>query len=116
MLRESPVDVYRIAEHANRCVCSDCQTPTKHARCLNLLHEHPRRNELLTVLIDAGESAWARGAHEVSLLGLASGDADIPSYLKLAFRSLSSARTLLRGDPWKDRPSLTFLLYSRLAA
>ena len=34
-------------------------------RCLNLLHDHPKRDELLDVLIDAGESAWARGAHEV---------------------------------------------------
>lgn len=34
-------------------------------RCLPILHEHPKRNELLEVLIDAGESAWARGAHEV---------------------------------------------------
>ena len=35
-------------------------------RCLNLLHDHPKRDELLDVLIDAGESAWARGAHEVN--------------------------------------------------
>ena len=35
-------------------------------RCLNLLHDHPKRDELLEVLVDAGESAWARGAHEVS--------------------------------------------------
>ena len=30
-----------------------------------MLREHPKREELLDVLIDAGESAWARGAHEV---------------------------------------------------
>jgi len=35
-------------------------------RCLNLLRDHPKRDELLDVLIDAGESAWARGAHEVN--------------------------------------------------
>lgn len=34
--------------------------------CLQLLHDHPKRDDLLNVLIDAGESAWARGAHEVS--------------------------------------------------
>jgi hypothetical protein len=34
-------------------------------RCLSLLQEHPKRDELLDVLIEAGESAWARGAHEV---------------------------------------------------
>ncbi|KAK7029643.1 Chk1 protein kinase [Paramarasmius palmivorus] len=50
MLHESPVDVYRIAEHAKR--------------CLPLLHEHAKREELLDVLLDAGEAAWARGAHE----------------------------------------------------
>ncbi|KAL0581381.1 Chk1 protein kinase [Marasmius crinis-equi] len=52
ILHETPVDVYRIAEHAKR--------------CLPLLHEHPKRDELLDVLIDAGEAAWARGAHEAS--------------------------------------------------
>jgi len=36
-----------------------------HYRCLSLLQEHPKRDELLDVLIEAGESAWARGAHEV---------------------------------------------------
>lgn len=30
-----------------------------------MLHEHSRREELLQVLIDAGEAAWDRGAHEV---------------------------------------------------
>jgi hypothetical protein len=33
--------------------------------CLPLLQEHPKREEFLDVLIDAGESAWIRGAHEV---------------------------------------------------
>lgn len=34
-------------------------------RCISLLQEHPKRDELLNVLIEAGKSAWARGAHEV---------------------------------------------------
>jgi len=34
-------------------------------RCLPLLHEHAQRDELLDILVDAGESAWDRGAHEV---------------------------------------------------
>ncbi|KAG7090785.1 hypothetical protein E1B28_009870 [Marasmius oreades] len=84
MLHETPVDVYRIAEHAKR--------------CLPLLHEHPKRDELLDVLIDAGEAAWARGAHE------------------LALRSYSSARTLLVENPWMQRPQRTFELFSKLAS
>ncbi|GLB36534.1 putative GAF domain containing protein [Lyophyllum shimeji] len=84
MLHETPIDVHRIAEHA------------KH--CLPLLHENPKREELLDVLIDAGESAWARGAHE------------------LAIRSFISARSLLHGDPWEYKPHRTFGLLSRLAA
>lgn len=51
MLHEKPVDVYRIAEYAKK--------------CLSLLLEHPKKEEFLNVLIEAGESAWARGAHEV---------------------------------------------------
>lgn len=84
MLHETPIDVYRIAEHAKR--------------CLNLLHDHPKRDELLDVLIDAGESAWARGAHE------------------LAIQSFVSARTLLRDDAWSENPRKAFNLLSRLAA
>ncbi|KDR85277.1 hypothetical protein GALMADRAFT_218372 [Galerina marginata CBS 339.88] len=84
MLHETPIDVYRIAEHAKR--------------CLNLLHDHPKRDELLDVLIDAGESAWARGAHE------------------LAIQSFVSARSLLRENAWAEKPSRTFNLLSRLAA
>ncbi|KAG5646066.1 hypothetical protein DXG03_004489 [Asterophora parasitica] len=84
MLHEIPTDVYRIAEHA------------KH--CLLLLHENPKREELLNVLMDAGESAWERGAHE------------------LAIRSFLSARTLLHKDPWEDNPGRTYALLSRLAA
>ena len=36
-------------------------------RCLPLLREHQRRDELLELSIDAGDSASARGAHEVSI-------------------------------------------------
>ncbi|KAF8973859.1 dual-domain HisK/Mak2 protein kinase [Flammula alnicola] len=84
MLHETPIDVYRIAEHAKR--------------CLTLLHDHPKRDELVDVLVDAGESAWARGAHE------------------LAIQSFVSARNLLREDAWADKPNRTFNLLSRLAA
>ncbi|KAJ8091390.1 Chk1 protein kinase [Marasmius tenuissimus] len=84
ILHDTPIDVYRIAEHAKR--------------CLPLLHEHPKRDELLDVLIDAGEAAWARGAHE------------------LALRSFSSARTLLTDNPWVQRTQRTFNLFSRLAS
>jgi len=84
MLHETPIDVYRIAEHAKQ--------------CLKLLHDHPKRDELLDVLIDAGESACCRGAHE------------------LAIQSFESARTLLRQNTWLDRPAKTFGLLSRLAA
>ncbi|KAF8167825.1 hypothetical protein B0H34DRAFT_645007 [Crassisporium funariophilum] len=84
MLHETPIDVYRIAEHAKRCI--------------PLLHDHVKRDELLDVLIDAGESAWARGAHE------------------LAIRSFESARSLLRENPWSNKPSRTFNLLSRLSA
>lgn len=84
MLHEIPIDIYRVAEHAER--------------CLPLLHEHPKREELLDVLVDAGDSAWARGAHE------------------LAIRSFISARTLLRADPWSDNPFRTISLLKKLAA
>ncbi|KAF4623556.1 hypothetical protein D9613_002054 [Agrocybe pediades] len=84
MLHETPIDVYRIAEHTKR--------------CLKLLHDHPKRDELLDVLIDAGESAWARGAHE------------------LAIQSFISARKLLRRNAWAQNPLRAFKLLSRLAA
>ena len=54
MLHELPIDVYRIAEYSKK--------------CLSLLLEHPKKEELISVLIEAGESAWARGAHEVGTL------------------------------------------------
>ncbi len=37
----------------------------QNSRCLSFLHDHPKRDELLSVLIEAGEAAWTRGAHEV---------------------------------------------------
>lgn len=43
-----------------------------HIRCLSLLHEHPERGAISDVLIEAGESAWACGAHEVRNIVLAS--------------------------------------------
>lgn len=51
MLHESTPDVHRIAEHAKR--------------CLPLLRENAKREVLLDLLLDAGDSARARGAHEV---------------------------------------------------
>ncbi|KAJ7655307.1 dual-domain HisK/Mak2 protein kinase [Mycena polygramma] len=84
MMSEIPVDVYRIAEHATR--------------CLPLLRDHPKRDELLDVLMDAGESAWARGAHE------------------LALRSFVNARTLLPKNPWVTKPRRTLNLLRRLSA
>jgi predicted ATPase len=62
------------------------------------LLDHPKREELLGVLVDAGESAWARGAHEVAL------------------QSFRSARSLLRDRPWEDDPGRTLLILSRIAA
>jgi len=71
MLHETPVDVYRIAEHAKRFVLAYTRSPSIENdgfRCLTLLREHAKREELLEVLLDAGQSAWTRGAHEVSVL------------------------------------------------
>lgn len=62
------------------------------------MREHPKHDELLDVLIDAGESAWARGAHE------------------LALRSFVNARTLLRKNAWAPKPRRTLNLLRRLAA
>ncbi|KAJ7480148.1 hypothetical protein B0H11DRAFT_2026757 [Mycena galericulata] len=84
MLNEVPVDVYRVAEQ------------TTH--CLSLLRDHPKHDEILDVLIDAGESAWARGAHE------------------LAMRSFTNARSLLRKNAWTAKPRRTLSLLRRLAA
>ena len=37
-------------------------------RCLPLLREHAKRDDLLELSIDAGDSARARGAHEVNFM------------------------------------------------
>lgn len=69
MLLEPSPDVYQISERAQRyvaiCFLSLFLTTD---RCLPLLREHGRRGELVSLLIDAGHSAWARGAHEVRYL------------------------------------------------
>ncbi|RDX43976.1 histidine kinase [Lentinus brumalis] len=83
MLHESTPDIYRIAEHAKR--------------CLPLLREHSKRDELLEMSIDAGDSARARGAHE------------------LALQSYMNARSLLDENSWKTDPVRTSSLYIRLA-
>ncbi|PSS37161.1 hypothetical protein PHLCEN_2v1034 [Hermanssonia centrifuga] len=83
MLHDTVPDVYRIAEHAKR--------------CLPLLREHHRRDELLDLSIDAGDSASSRGAHE------------------LALQSYMNALSLLEDDPWKSKPERTMALYLKLA-
>ena len=55
MMQQPSPDLYRIAEYSKR--------------CLPLLTNHPKRDELLVLLVDAGEDAWARGAHEVGYRG-----------------------------------------------
>lgn len=99
MLHESPVDSYRIAEHAKRLVGFHqvFVFTANMSRCLPLLQDHPKREELLHVLMQAGEEAWNRGAHE------------------LAMRSFRSAKALLK-DPWRDNPDKAFILFSRLAS
>ncbi|KAG5220648.1 Ser-Thr histidine kinase [Salix suchowensis] len=103
MLHESPIDVYRIAEHAKRyvtahpldlCVNLDIS-------CLPLLHENPKRDELLDVLIDAGESAWARGAHEACYLRWKSSFPHLAP-CQLAYHSFTNARSLLRPSSWEN--------------
>ncbi|THH17217.1 hypothetical protein EW146_g3550 [Bondarzewia mesenterica] len=83
MLQDPSPDIYQIAERAQR--------------CLPLLREHSKREELISFLIDAGDSAWARGAHE------------------LAYQTLFNARSLLDKDTWKTNPDRTFSLVSKLA-
>ncbi|RPD81571.1 histidine kinase [Lentinus tigrinus ALCF2SS1-7] len=83
MLHEATPDIYRIAEHAKR--------------CLPLLREYSKRDELLEMSIDAGDSARARGAHE------------------LALQSYMNARSLLDENSWKTDPVRTSSLYVRLA-
>ncbi|KDQ54896.1 hypothetical protein JAAARDRAFT_196280 [Jaapia argillacea MUCL 33604] len=84
MLHDTSPDVYRIAEYAKR--------------CLSLLRDHPKREELLNLMIESGDAAWARGAHE------------------LALQSLISARSLLSDDAWTKDSTRTSSLFTRLAA
>ncbi|KZT22094.1 histidine kinase [Neolentinus lepideus HHB14362 ss-1] len=84
MLMEPSADVYRVSEHAKR--------------CLPLLREHAKREELVNLMIESGDAAWARGAHE------------------LALQSLVSAKSLLTEDAWDRDPTRTLLLFTRLAA
>ncbi len=84
-------------------------------RCLTLLHDHPKREELLSVLMDAGEEAWNRGAHEASPKSAYMVIVDLME-VQLAIRSFTSARALLRNNPWSDHPHRTYVLFSRLAS
>jgi hypothetical protein len=70
MLLEPSPDVYQISERAQRYVviCFFFNLLLTANRCLPLLCGHDRRGELVSLLIDAGDSAWARGAHEVRCL------------------------------------------------
>ncbi|KAF7784549.1 hypothetical protein Agabi119p4_714 [Agaricus bisporus var. burnettii] len=82
MLHENPSDIYRIAEYARR--------------CLSLLRDHFQRDTLLGVLVNAGEAAWARGAHE------------------LAIQSFVCARSLFCENPWLGDPDRVFKILERL--
>lgn len=83
VLHDAFPDVHRIVDHASRCI--------------PLLLKYPNREQLLDVLVDAGESAWARGAHE------------------LAFQAFLSAECLLGTDHWTISPKRSSLLMSNLA-
>ncbi|KZT06226.1 histidine kinase [Laetiporus sulphureus 93-53] len=83
MLHEATPDVYRIAEHAKR--------------CLPLLREHAKRDDLLKLSIDAGDSARARGAHE------------------LALQSYINAQSLLDATSWAKDIDHACLIYLKLA-
>ncbi|KZT67653.1 histidine kinase [Daedalea quercina L-15889] len=83
MMHDSTPDVYRIAEHAKR--------------CLPLLREHAKRDELLQLSIDAGDAATARGAHE------------------LALQSYINAQSLLDATSWASDLDRTTSLNLKLA-
>ncbi|TFK30704.1 dual-domain HisK/Mak2 protein kinase [Coprinopsis marcescibilis] len=83
MLHAQP-NVNTIADHANKCI--------------PLLQGHSKKEEVLHILMEAGEFAWARGAHEH------------------AIRSFINARTLLGETPWTTYPDRTLNLLTRLAA
>ncbi|KAH8992121.1 hypothetical protein EDB92DRAFT_1945661 [Lactarius akahatsu] len=82
MLLEPSPDIYQIAERAQR--------------CLPLLREHHKRGELVSFLIEAGDSAWARGAHE------------------MAYQALVNAQSLLDQDVWTTNSARAFSLYAKL--
>ncbi|KAH8834919.1 dual-domain HisK/Mak2 protein kinase [Flagelloscypha sp. PMI_526] len=82
-LHEAIPDIYRIAEHAKK--------------CLHLLRSHTKREDFLSALIEAGESAWARGAHELAIV------------------TFQNARELLPTTPWQTSPHRTFSLLTKLA-
>lgn len=81
--------------------------------CLNLLQEHTKRDELLDVLLEAGESAWARGAHEVSRLPI---QLFLCKLFQLAIQAFESARPLLGRNTWVEKPGRTLNLLVRLSA
>ncbi|KAI0078477.1 histidine kinase [Panus rudis PR-1116 ss-1] len=83
MLHDPVPDAHRIAEHAKR--------------CLQILKEHSKREELLELLIDAGDSARTRGAHE------------------LALQSYINAYSLLGDRPWDTNHARTMALNLKLA-
>ena len=90
------------------------QLQTVHVtRCLPLLREHYRRDELLDLSIDAGDSARARGAHEVchTILDYQ----PLPNGLQLALQAYLNAISLLDDDPWRTTPQRTMSLYLKLA-
>ncbi|TFY70059.1 hypothetical protein EVJ58_g21 [Rhodofomes roseus] len=99
MLHESTPDVHRITEHAKRHVRIFPSRGLAHIghRCLPLLREHAKRDELLQLSIDAGDSATARGAHE------------------LALQSYINAQSLLDATSWASDLDRTTSLSLKLA-
>lgn len=83
MLHETNPDIFKIAERAQR--------------CLPLLRQHSRREELVSLLIDAGHAAHARGAHQI------------------AYQAFINTRALLDGELWESHKERAFNLTFRLA-
>jgi hypothetical protein len=65
--------------------------------CLPLLREYNKREELIQFLVDAAESAWAKGANEIAL------------------DTFVNVRDLLADNPWERDPQGTFTIYRKLA-
>lgn len=82
MLHEANPDMFKIHAHLGR--------------CLSLLREHNRREELTSLLIEAGDNAYARGAHDI------------------AYQSFINVRAL-EGDIWETNKSRALTLAIRLA-